>query len=103
MAARHLVSISLGSYSGSGANLEFKAGKQAACSPSTETDVSSLRFRFHFELDRASNSIARELRAARYRGSRTTFPNSRRGEWRILSRIPHAYLTVYSQTRRFGA
>src|SRR6185295_4570135 len=64
MAARHLVSISLGSYSRSGANLEFEAGEQTAYSPSTEADVSSPRFLFHFEVDRPAVSIAQQLRPA---------------------------------------
>src|SRR6187551_4009479 len=95
MAARHLVSISLGSYSRSGANLEFKAGEQTAYSPSTQTDVSSPAFSFPFRSRPASS----QYRA----GAPTCADTAGSAKFRRHSilRILCAYLTEYSQTRRF--
>src|SRR6476660_231547 len=84
MAARHLVSISLGSYSGSGANLDCKAGEPTAYSPSTETDVSSPRFLFPFRIGPSQQLVSR--------GSSDLRDTAAPGQ---LSRIPGAVSGVY--------
>jgi len=59
LAAWHMVSIPVGLYSGSGANLEFEAGEQTVYSSSTQVDV--VFPAICFALDRPAISIAQEF------------------------------------------
>ena len=71
LAAWHMVSIPVGLYTGSGADLQFQAGEQTVYSSSTAADV-SIPYVF-FRVERPAISIAQELCLARYCGSLTTF------------------------------